>query len=360
MKDWTKVRVNPQTPILETLRVIDAGQLQIALVVGPEDRFLGTVTDGDVRRGMLKGIPLDAPVSTVMNANSTVVSEFEARSAIVALMRARQLRQVPVLNEHGVLVGLECIDDILSNNADEDTWVVLMAGGRGTRLGALTDACPKPLLKVAGKPLLETIVQKFLEQGFKRFYMAVNYKAEMVRSHFGDGSAYGAEIRYLEEEESLGTAGALTLLPQKPKKPLIVMNADLITTLDFRYLLRFHAEEKAAATMCVRQYEFQVPYGVVQLNGSDILSVEEKPIHRFFVNAGIYVLSPEVIDAIPDNTRADMPTVIQLVTEGKGVVRAFPVPEYWIDIGKIEDYQRAQDDALTVHSITQHLAPNRG
>jgi dTDP-glucose pyrophosphorylase len=356
MKDWTKVLVSPDTTILETIKVIDAGAMQIALVVDSDRRLQGTVTDGDIRRGILKGLPLDSAIASVMNSHPTVAPAYEGSAMITALMRATKLRQVPIVDASGIVLGLESLDDLRPSNY-EDSWVVLMAGGRGSRLRPLTDSVPKPLLKIGDKPVLELILAELANQGFKRFYMAVNYKAEMVRSHFGDGSTWGAEINYVQEETELGTAGALTLLPEQPQTPLIVMNGDLITKLDFRHLLRFHNQEKSAMTMCVRRYDFQVPYGVVTLGSSGVQAIEEKPVQEFFVNAGIYVLSPEVVATLPRNSHIDMPTVLSSMLAEKKKVSAFPITEYWIDIGKLDDYQQAQSDAA--NNANQHVGPTR-
>jgi NDP-sugar pyrophosphorylase family protein len=278
-----------------------------------------------------------------MNAQPTVAPVYETPARIATIMRERQMRHIPLVDADGVVVGLECLEDLIPR-FDTDSWVVLMAGGRGVRLRPLTDSCPKPLLKVGDKPVLEMLVEDLVAQGFRRIFIAVNYMAEMVRGHFGDGSRFGASIEYLVEDTVLGTAGALTLLPELPKSPTIVMNADLITKLDFRHLLRFHSEEKSVVTMCVRKYDFQVPYGVVHLVNTRIEAIEEKPIQEFFVNAGIYVLSPQTIAQLPKHQYLDMPNVIAQAIADNKPVGAFPIMEYWIDIGKFDDYQQAQID----------------
>jgi NDP-sugar pyrophosphorylase family protein len=220
--------------------------------------------------------------------------------------------------------------------------VVLMAGGLGTRLQPLTDECPKPLLAVGGRPILETILESFAEQGFKRIFLSVNHKAEMIRSHFGAGERWGVQVEYLHESIRLGTAGALSLLPERPTTPVVVMNGDLLTRTNFDNLLRFHNAQDAIATMAVREYDFQVPYGVVRLNGANIESIEEKPVQRFFVNAGIYTLSPEALDYLPIQTMFDMPNLFEhLIAAGK-TTAAYPLREYWLDIGRLEELERAQ------------------
>jgi NDP-sugar pyrophosphorylase family protein len=217
-----------------------------------------------------------------------------------------------------------------------------MAGGLGTRLRPLTENTPKPLLPVGGRPLLETIVENFANQGFQKIFLSVNYKAEMFEQHFGDGSRFGVQIEYIHESDRMGTAGALTMLPSRPENPLIVMNADLLTTLDFRQFLEFHRAHRAKATMGVREYAFQVPYGVVEADGERLVSISEKPVHQFFVSAGMYILEPEVLDRIPAGCFFDMPTLFQSMLDEKVDAAVFPVREYWLDIGRLDDLERAQ------------------
>jgi NDP-sugar pyrophosphorylase family protein len=217
-----------------------------------------------------------------------------------------------------------------------------MAGGLGTRLQPLTDECPKPLLMVNGKPILETILESFVEQGFKRIFLSINFKAEMIRNYFGAGERWGIQIEYLHENTCLGTAGALSLLPEKPTAPVIVMNGDLLTRTNFDNLLQFHITQGATATMVVREYDFQVPYGVVRLDGTRIDAIEEKPVHKFFVNAGIYALSPEALDYLPAGVFFDMPALFEHLITADKVTAAYPLREYWLDIGQLEEFERAQ------------------
>jgi NDP-sugar pyrophosphorylase family protein len=225
-----------------------------------------------------------------------------------------------------------------------------MAGGLVNRLRPLTDECPKPMLKVGNKPLLETIVENFIEYGFHRFYISVNYMADVVESYFGDGSRWGVDIEYLHEEHRLGTAGALSLLPETPTEAILVMNGDLLTKVNFKQLLDFHYGHQAQATMCVREYDFQVPYGVVKIDGQRITSIDEKPIQRFFVNAGIYVLEPEALDLISSNIFFDMTTLFEKLIELKKEPAVFPIREYWLDIGHLADYNRANGEYRDIFS----------
>lgn len=343
MKDWKKILVSPETPILQALQVIDKGSLQIALVIDGEHRLRGTVTDGDVRRGILKGIGLDRPVRDVMNSAPTIARLNDGRENILTIMRSKELRHIPVVDENGIIVGVEFLEELIQVR-QRDNWVVLMAGGMGSRLRPLTDECPKPLLKVGSKPILETIIENFIEYGFHRFFLSVNYKAEMLKEYFSDGSRWGVEIGYLHEDHPMGTAGPLGLLPQRPTSPFLVMNGDLLTKVNFQQLLDYHQEHAASATMCVREYTFQVPYGVAKLEKHRLLDIEEKPVHRSFVSAGIYVLEPRVLDLVPAGSYYDMPDLFKQMIARQFEVTTFPIREYWLDIGRMDDLERAKGE----------------
>lgn len=341
---WKSALISKTVKIREAIKTIDAAALQIALVVDANGKLLGTVTDGDVRRAILKDISLDEAVEKIMMKTPVTASLDQSRESILTMMEHRQIRQVPIVDAQGRITGIEVLDDLLQRQTKEN-WVVLMAGGLGSRLSPLTDDCPKPLLKVGKKPILETILENFIEYNFHHFFISVNYKDQMLKEYFGDGSRWGIKIQYLHESEKLGTAGALGLLEETPKKPLIVMNGDLLTKVNFRQLLDFHAEHKAAATMCVREYDFQVPYGVVRLdNKNEVTAIDEKPVQRFFVNAGIYVLEPKVLSHVSKNKALDMPVLFERLIAEKSTVTAFPVREYWMDIGRLDDFQRANGE----------------
>eukprot|EP00913_Durusdinium_trenchii_P005251 g4897.t1 len=266
-----------------------------------------------------------------------------AEAGYVAAEAFMLLKEVPIVDAGGVLTGLETLSRIVQDDRS-DNWVVIMAGGLGTRLRPLTENLPKPLIPVGGKPVLESIIERLAEQGFKRIFLSVNYQAEKVEAYFGDGHEWGVDISYLEESKRLGTAGALTLLPETPSAPFLVMNADLVTAINFRRLLDFHVDQVADATMGVREYRFQVPYGVIEMSGNQITEINEKPTQNYFVNGGVYALSPAVLHHVPDGEMYDMPTLFdQVISEG-GLASAFPIHEYWIDIGQLDDLQQAQEE----------------
>ncbi len=343
MKNWEKVLLSPDKTIRDAIKVIDASALQIVLIIDPVRKLLGTVTDGDVRRGILKGISLDLPVTEVMNPNPTVANVGDTRDNLLATMKLKEIRQVPLLDKDRCVAGIEVLNNLILPRERENR-VVLMAGGMGSRLRPLTNDCPKPLLEVGNKPILETILENFIEYGFRHFYLSVNYKAVMVEDHFKDGSAWNVDIRYIHEDKAMGTAGPIGLLPEKVEHPLLVMNGDLLTKVNFQQLLDFHLEHQAQATMCVREYDFQVPYGVVRLEKHRLLQIEEKPVQRFFVNAGIYVLEPGALTHIPRGNHLDMTDLFaKIIAEGFETA-AFPIREYWIDIGRLDDLERAKGE----------------
>lgn len=343
MKKWKEVLVTANTSIEEVMQKLESSALQIVLVVDNGDRLLGTVTDGDIRRGILKSLSLTDSIDKVMNSSPKVAKVNESRESAFAIMRRSGIHHLPIVDEDGRLMGMETLDDFIQTRTKQNR-VVLMAGGLGQRLHPLTANCPKPMLKVGNKPLLQTIVDKFIENGFCRFYISVNYMSSVVKSHFGDGSRWGVDIRYLEENQGLGTAGALSLLPERPSEPLLVMNGDLLTKVNFSHLLDFHNRHQASGTMCVREYDLQVPYGVVRFDKHRIVGIDEKPIQRFFVNAGIYVLEAEALDHVPPDTYFNMPMLFEKMIEQKKETAVFPVTEYWLDIGHMTDYQRANGE----------------
>jgi dTDP-glucose pyrophosphorylase len=340
MTQFNNLLISLPSSIKEAIVRIDSASYKILLVVDSENHLIGTVTDGDIRRGLLQGIPLTEPLEQVMNVSPHTVSEQDRKQNTLELMDRIGQRYIPKVDSKNCVIGIEVKDELIQPEF-YDNWVILMAGGLGSRLKPLTDNCPKPLLKIGDKSVLEIIIENFKESGFHNFLIAVNYKAEMIKEYFSDGRSWGVNIQYIHETERLGTAGALSLLPSAPTKPFLVMNGDLLTKVDFQHLLDFHLEHQAKATMCVREYDFQVPYGVVNIVEQRIVDIDEKPVHRFFVNAGIYVLDPEALSDIPTQTFFDMPQLFERIIAQKEETRVFPIHEYWLDIGKMEDFKIA-------------------
>ena len=347
MQDYRDVLVPPSMQILEAMQRLDRGAAQIVLVVDDDGKLLGTVTDGDTRRALLRGMPLEVSVSAIMNRTPQTIGADASREQALALMRARTIHQLPVVDTGGRVIELITLDEAL-REAREETLVVLMAGGIGSRLRPLTETTPKPLLPIGGRPLLEITITNLARQGFGRFLLCVNYKADMFRQFLADGRRLGVNIDYVEENEKLGTAGALRLLPARPAAPILVMNGDILTNFDAQQLLSFHRTHGAIATLCVREYQWQIPYGVVQIENGRLASIHEKPTRREFVSAGINMLSPEALDLIPSSGPFDMPALMEAVAATGTPPAIYPLHEYWLDIGHLEDLQRAQEDITAI------------
>jgi NDP-sugar pyrophosphorylase family protein len=312
-------------------------------VVDQTRKLLGTITDGDVRRGILRGIQLSDSVVKIMNAHPVIARQSDEKHAIFTLMRNKAIRQIPIINQLDQVCDIEFLDDILSTNKKQNA-VVLMAGGLATRLRPLTNDCPKPMLEVGGKPILETIITSLIQYGFQKFYISVNYLASHIQDYFGDGSKWGIQILYLHEIDKMGTAGSLSLLPEGIRDPILVMNSDLLTKVDFNKLLEFHYEQEAVATMCVREFDYTIPYGTCKLENNYIVDVIEKPTHKFFINAGVYLLEPSTLRNIQNNTYLDMPNFFSALIKKNHAIAAFPIREYWLDIGQLSDFERARKE----------------
>lgn len=343
MNAWEKVLIAPDTQIQKAIEIIDIHSQQIALVVDSDRKLLGTVTDGDIRRGILKGISLHQSVDKIMNSHPVTIPEINDAKSILNIMKVNKLHHLPVVDDTGRLIGFEKLDDLIQQPPKEN-WVIIMAGGLGMRLRPLTDDCPKPMLKIGGKPLLETILDEFIRQGFVRFCLSVNYKSEDIAKYFGDGSRWGVALEYIYEQSPMGTAGSLSLFHQKTNKPIIVINGDILTKLSFEQLLSFHESHKACATVAVTAYDFKVEYGVVRIDRDILVGFEEKPVFENFINAGIYVVNPEVLSTIPEKTNFDMNQLLEELLRQEQKVCAFPIREYWIDIGQRKDFDQAKLD----------------
>lgn len=344
MNQWKRIAVRKDTPLEVAIATLDEGGQRIVLVVDDNERLQGTLTDGDVRRALLRHQPLITPVGEVMCATPQVAELQWSREKILSVMESTRLLHLPVVDPVGRVVGMETLHELL-NKKRIDNPVFLMAGGFGKRLYPLTQDCPKPMLKVGDKPILELILQSLADAGFHHFYISTHYLPEMIRDHFGDGSKWNVSIRYVHEEAPLGTGGALGLLPAgEVKLPMLLMNGDLLTRVDYRSLLEFHQRHQSAATLCVREYESQIPYGVIQNEGHRITQIVEKPVQRFFISAGIYILAPDLIGRVVPGERIDMPTLLEQEIVAGRDVNMFPLHEYWLDIGRMDDFQRAQDE----------------
>jgi dTDP-glucose pyrophosphorylase len=344
--DLEQLFVLPQYTMLDVMRRINETAQGIALVVDAEGRLVDTVTDGDLRRAVLAGIDLDKPIAQLRAGQHRplTMAMGTPRNELAKLMRERRVRHIPLVDDQQRPVDMVQLSDLLKDQpASKAVSAVLIAGGYGSRLRPLTDEIPKPMLPLGDKPLVERTIDSLRKFGIQQVYLATHYKPEVFYNHFGDGRAFGMQIDYIHEDQPRGTAGALAALP-KGDDPLLVINGDIVTEVSYEAMLRFHHETGAEMTVGVRQYEFSVPYGVMEMNGTDILGVKEKPTHRFFVNGGIYLLERSAAQHVPPDTRFDMPQLIETLVSLKKKVIGFPISEYWLDIGRMSDYEKARAD----------------
>ena len=347
IKSWSEVLIKLTDNLGKAIQVLHDGGLRIVIVVDKNNKLHGTITDGDIRRALISGMTMSSGISDVMNKSPITANKIDSKEHILSLMNKMSILHIPIVDTSGVICGLETLQKLLEKPSC-DNPVFLMAGGFGTRLHPLTKNIPKPLLKVGNKPILETIIHQFIDHGFHDFFISTHFKSDLIRGYFKNGGQHGVSIRYIHEDTPLGTAGSLGLLPDNiPDLPIIIMNGDLLTKVDFKHLLDFHNNNNADATMCVREYDFQVPFGVVDIGEDGIRQIKEKPIHKFFVNAGIYVLNKNLINKVDGESFLNMTDLLEKELNCGGV-NAFPVHEYWLDIGRKEEYEQANQDVINI------------
>jgi len=343
MKDWRKICVYPEMTIMQTMKVIDENSSRFVAVIDKDDKLIGTVTDGDIRRGILQGSLLQDSVLRVLNDKPFCVSSEISKIELLNHMEQQDIAQVPIIDPNGKVKEIITRTD-LTISPDLPYQAVIMVGGLGSRLGDLTSTCPKPLLPVGGRPVLETLLLNLKNAGIREIHLAVNYKSEMIEDYFGNGQKIGLKIDYIKEMEKLGTAGALGIWKKSNNKPFLVMNGDILSQLDVGLLFAHHASNEDIATMCVRHYETQIPFGVVNTDGYRLTSIEEKPVHSCMVSAGIYILDPSCLKYIPENKPLDMPQLFKTLMKDGHRTGVFLIHEYWLDIGRRNDLQKAEED----------------
>ena len=337
---WRKAVLPAHVTIWQAIRNLDEIAIKIVLITDDTGVLVGTISDGDIRRGLLKGLDLNSPVDRVIHRNALVVPPELEWDLVMQLMVANKIQQIPVVDDQHRVIGLHLWDEI-TTTPTLPNLMVIMAGGMGTRLRPHTEKCPKPLLPVDGKPMLEHIIDRAKLEGFQNFILSIHYLGDMIESHFGNGERLGVRIDYLREESPLGTAGALSLLYPLPGAPFVVTNGDVITDIRYAELLDFHTRHAATATMAVRTYEWQHPFGVVQTRGVDIAGFEEKPITRSRINAGVYVLDPAALSVLTANVPCDMPTLFERLQAKSKRTVAYPMHEPWLDVGRPDDLYQA-------------------
>ncbi len=341
---WRSALVPADATLQQVIRNLDDSSLQISLVISPDEVLLGTITDGDIRRGLLRGIDMNSSIDSIIHRDAMVAPPQMSRDLVIHLMRANGISALPVLNESRQVVGLHLLNELLVPE-QRPNIMIIMAGGKGTRLRPHTENCPKPMLLLGEKPMLEHIIDRAKSEGFHDFVISIHYLGHMIEDYFGDGSRWDVRIEYLREESPLGTAGAIGLMTPRPNVPFVVTNGDVITDIHYGELLDFHIRHDAMATMAVRVHEWQHPFGVVQTQGVDIVGFDEKPISRSHINAGVYTLDSDALEVLDDGVHCDMPTLFErLNAKGKRTV-AYPMHEPWLDVGRPDDLEEAQINA---------------
>ncbi|UCH34037.1 MAG: nucleotidyltransferase family protein [Armatimonadota bacterium] len=338
--------LDPAAPLVEAIRAIEASRRRIAVVLERDGRLVGTLTDGDVRRCLLAGGSLETPVKQAMNTRPLSAPVGSPDGYLLDLMRRRNVLAVPLVDEAGRFARIVHLTDLAPTNDAGDArgfaFAVIMAGGEGMRLRPLTERIPKPMVDIGGVPLLERQIQRLAKAGLRRVYLSVNYLGHVIEQHFGDGRDFGLDIRYLREDRKLGTAGALTLLPERPTAPILVINGDIVTDSDFGSLLAFHLQHEAEVTVAAVDYRIEIPYGVIRSEGPRVTSLHEKPSQRFLCNAGIYAIAPAVLELLRPRAVINMTDLIEVALASGRPVSVFPVHEYWTDIGTPAELEQAR------------------
>lgn len=343
MIDIERICVRDDVSIRRVIEMLNESGRQIIMVVDSDRRLIGTFTDGDLRRALLKNASLEDAIRGYFNTHPLSSPVGGGRSAAVQIMRERGIDQIPLIDEAGRVVSIESINPERLG-VKIDYQVVIMAGGHGKRLHPITETIPKALVSVGDKPILEHILDRMVAQGFQNFTFAINHMGEMIEDYFGDGSRWNVNVKYLREPKRLGTAGALGLLETRPAAPFIVANCDVLTTTNFQDLLEFHINQGATATVGVREFRYQVPFGVMELAGSQLRRITEKPEHTWLINGGLYVLDPAAIDVIPKGEFFDMTDVIAALITKAAPVSTYMIRRYWIDIGMPQDLDQARQE----------------
>jgi dTDP-glucose pyrophosphorylase len=347
---WRNAILPSSATIQQAIRNLDQVAIKIVLVANDAGELEGTISDGDIRRGLLRGLDINSPITSIIHRNALVVPPQMGRETVMQIMVANKIQQIPVVDERHRVVGLHLWDQITTPPL-RSNLMVIMAGGMGTRLRPHTEDCPKPLLPVAGKPMLEHIIERAKLEGFTHFVLAIHYLGHMIEEYFGRGERLQVEINYLREQSPLGTAGALALLSPRPDAPFVVTNGDVITDIRYGELLDFHIRHKAAATMAVRVHEWQHPFGVVQTQGVDIVGFDEKPVARSHINAGVYALQPDVLGELEMAAPCDMPTLFERLQAKARRTVAYPMHEPWLDVGRPDDLAQAIAEAREMDRI---------
>lgn len=348
--DATSILLSADAPIIRAMEILERESAKIVLVTDASGKLIGSIVDGDIRRAFLKGMGPQTPVCEMMHKKPVTLPVTASRDTILEAMRTLDIKQIPLVKENGSLAGIAVQNILLGwHHAPRPNRVVIMAGGKGKRLMPITADMPKPMVPVGGKPILEWIILRCIHYGFTEFTLAINYLGHMIEGYFGNGAGLDCHIDYIKEKEFLGTAGALSLLPHKEQHPLLVMNGDILSGLDFAEMVDFHAQGSYAASVCARTHRMEVPFGVIHMENGCLSNIVEKPVYDNVISAGIYVLSPPALNYIPQNTVTDMPGLLLSLVGDKQRVGVFTLEDEWVDVGRHDDLERARRVLATGH-----------
>jgi dTDP-glucose pyrophosphorylase len=337
------ITIKENSSVKVAIEAIDKGGIQLCCVVDDNNILQGVISDGDIRRALLQGVKLNHDISKVINKKPFTIKEHGDAVADERKMKEIGIRSAPIINDKNQLIGIKMLDKA-NLLFDRDNPIIIMAGGLGSRLYPLTKDLPKPMIEISGKPILEIIINKFANEGFKNIFLCVNYKSEIIKDYFKNGTNFGVNISYIEEDKRLGTAGALSLIKEKFNSPIIVTNGDILSRINFSQFVNHHIRQKAKASVAVREYSYEVPFGVIENEDGFIKNISEKPTQHFFVNAGIYILEPELIKMIPKNEFYDMPSLINKLVKENEQVASYLIREYWLDIGRNSELEKARSE----------------
>lgn len=336
-----KIVITATETIFQAMEKINENYKEIVFVVNGANQLIGSITDGDIRRGFLKGLSLDSEVQLIMNRDFTFVDNSFDRAAVLDIMKSRSIRQIPVVNDKKEMIGIHFLDELIGTSIKSNI-AVIMAGGKGVRLRPLTENCPKPMLPVAGRPILERVILHLISYGIRKIYLSVNYLGHMIEDYFGDGRKFGCSIEYLKENTPLGTGGALSLLPVVPKDPIIVMNGDVISQVNIEQMLKFHLYNQHIITIGASNYQVDIPFGVLKTEKSQLIAIEEKPKQNFLISSGIYVINPDAIKIIPKNQDYPITELFEKCLEEKKPIGVYSIDDDWIDVGRHDDLNKAR------------------
>lgn len=341
--NYLEICIDESASGIDAMEVLNNSEVKIALVLNKDCRLIGTISDGDIRRLILRGKSFKSNVCEIMNKDFSYLKQCSSQEDALKIMNEKKIDYIPILNNKGEVMKILSKNDF-KKTTKKDNHVVIMAGGKGMRLRPFTESCPKPMINIGSKPMLEIILENCIENGFYNYFLSVNYLKEKIINYFNNGEKWDIRIDYLEEKSPLGTAGGLELIPKDINQPILILNGDILTKVNLNNILNFHLDNESDITLCVRQHNYKISFGVVETDGIELKSFHEKPQYSYLINAGIYIINPEILSLIKPNSYMDMPDLISKAKELKKRVLICPIHEYWIDVGIPEALDKATSE----------------